>query len=242
MNAIIFAAGLGTRLQPLTNSTPKALVLLNNKPLLWHAITYLEGFGINKIIVNIHHFGDQIIEYINQNKFNAEISISDERDCLLDTGGGLLKAKSLLLTNEPIIAINVDIITSANLGEIINFHLAQNALATLVVRKRETSRYFMFDEMMQLAGWKNFSTGDEIKATQNFNTSSPWAFSGIQILSPEIFNFITQTGKFSVTPMYLKLAENHKIVGYADTSNFWLDLGKHGQIEIAEKYLKAKEK
>ncbi len=237
MSAIIFAAGLGTRLKPLTNNCPKALVKLNGEPLLWHTIKYLEKFGVNDIVVNVHHLGEQIIDYIQNNQFDSAIKIADERDELLDTGGGLLRAKDFFSNNNPIVAINVDILTTVDLSEVIAYHLHQNALATLVVRQRQTNRYFMFDDVMQLTGWKNNSSGDEIVSNNRFDCSLPWAFSGIQVLSPEIFNCITETGKFSITPLYLRLAQTYKICGYPDRSDFWMDLGKPEQLAIAENYL-----
>ncbi len=237
MKAIIFAAGLGTRLKPFTDNCPKALVPLNGKPLLWYAIRNLEKFGVNEIVVNIHHFGEQIIHFIQMTKFEADIRISDERYALLDTGGGLLKAKDFFSGNEPVLACNVDVVSSVNLADVVAYHLRKGALATLVVRQRETSRYFMFDKEMQLTGWKNCTSGEEIVSSHGYSHSTPWAFSGIQVLSPEIFSYISETGKFSITPMYLRLAQSHKIIGYPDLSNFWMDLGKPEQLAQAEKYL-----
>jgi NDP-sugar pyrophosphorylase family protein len=237
MKAIIFAAGLGTRLKPLTDNCPKALVPLNGKPLLWHAIKNLEKYGINEIVVNIHHFGEQIIDYIQQNQFEAIIHISDEREELLDTGGGLIKARPFFSDEAPIIAYNVDVISSVDISAVVAYHLKEQALATLVVRERETSRYFMFNEDMHMMGWKNYSTGEEIVSRIGFSHSSPWAFSGIQVLSPKIFDLIAEEGKFSVTPLYLRLAQSHKIIGYPDGSPFWMDLGKLDQLAQAEKYL-----
>ena len=237
MNAIIFSAGLGTRLQPLTNNCPKALVKLNQQPLLWYAIQKLIGAGAKKIIVNIHHFGDQIINYINENHFDVPILISDERNLLLDTGGGLLNAKKLFDKTKPIIAMNVDVISSVNFKDVIDFHNKQNALATLVVRKRETSRYFQFNNDMLLCGWKNIKTGEEKTSMKTNSEITLYAFSGIQIISPIIFDFITEKEKFSIVELYLRLAKNHKLVGYNDQSDFWLDVGKTDQLAIAEKYL-----
>jgi NDP-sugar pyrophosphorylase family protein len=237
MKAIIFAAGMGTRLKPLTDHIPKALVKLNGQPLLWHSIHFLKRSGISEVVVNVHHFADLIINYLNEEDFGISIHISDERDKLLDTGGGLLKARNFLDGQEPFVACNVDVISSIDLKKAIEFHYKHDPLATLVVRRRETSRYFMFDENMALSGWKNIETGEEKISNDGFNQSKPWAFSGIQLISPSIFNLITEEGKFSVTPLYLRLAEKHEIIGYPDTSEFWLDLGKPGQITIAEKYL-----
>lgn len=237
MKAFVFAAGLGTRLKPLTDNCPKALVKLNRKPLLWHTINYLERFGVNFIVVNIHHFGEQIIEYVKCQKFSAKIVISDERDLLLDTGGGLLKAKEHFKGEEPFLAINVDVVASVDLGQVIRYHIENNNMATLVVRNRETSRYFLFDNNLQLSGWKNSATGEQTITRNTVKEITPLAFSGIQVISPKLFSLVNNDGKFSVTPMYLKLSESEKIMGFIDNSDFWLDLGKPGQISIAEKYL-----
>lgn len=237
MKAIIFAAGLGTRLKPLTDSCPKALVQLNGKPLILHSINLLKKYGIDDITVNVHHFADDIIKYLSDNDFGININISDERDLLLDTGGGLLKARPFLDGNEPFIACNVDIISSVDIGQLIEYHKENEAIATLVVKNRLTSRYFMFDDSMSLTGWINTGTGEEIISNDDFYNSQMYAFSGIQVISPEIFDLIEEKGKFSITALYLRLAQKHTIKGWIDDSEFWLDLGKPGQIELAEKYL-----
>lgn len=237
MKAIIFAAGLGTRLKPLTDNCPKALVLLNGKPLLWHSINLLKKYGIDDITINVHHFASEIIKYLSDNEFGVKINISDETDFLLDTGGGLLKARNLLDGKEPFIACNVDIISSVDIGKLIEYHVENQAIATLVVKNRLTSRYFMFDDSMKLTGWVNTTTGEEIISNEDFYNSQMFAFSGIQVISPDIFDLIEEKGKFSITSLYLRLAEKYTINGWVDDSEFWLDLGKPGQIEIAEKYL-----
>lgn len=237
MKAMIFAAGLGTRLQPITNNCPKALIKLNGKPLIWYAVNKLIGCGVTQIVVNIHHFGEQIIDYFKENCFNVPIFFSDERDFLLDTGGGLSKAREYLQDSSTIIAYNADIISAVDLKKVIEFHQQHQPLATLVVRHRETSRYLHFDDEMHLSGWKNIETGEEKISTQKFYTSNKFAFSGIQVLSPELFDLITETGKFSVVDLYLRLAKEHAIKGFLDQSEYWLDLGKQGQIEAAEKLL-----
>ena len=239
MKGFIFAAGLGTRLQPLTDHKPKALVELNGQPLLYHAIQKLKEVAVDEIIINVHHFSTLVIDYVQQNDFGISITISDESDFLLDTGGGLLKAKALLL-NTPFIAYNVDIVSSINLNQLVDFHTESGNLATLVVRNRETSRYLMFDQQIHLSGWINKTSSDKIVANENFDQSQPLAFSGIQIIEPSIFDKITETGKFSVIPMYVRLAETEKIGGFLDHSDFWLDVGKPGQLEVAEEYLKSK--
>ncbi|MFA9391871.1 MAG: nucleotidyltransferase family protein [Prolixibacteraceae bacterium] len=237
MKAFIFAAGLGTRLQPLTNNCPKALVELNGKPLLWYAITKLLDAGISEIIINIHHFGDQIIEYISTHDFGIPIYISDERESLLDTGGALPKAAHFFQNSSPIVIYNVDVISSVNLRQVIFYHKQNQPLATLVVRDRVTSRYLLFDEELQLSGWKNYETGEEKISRSSFINSCDYAFSGIQVISPELFPLIQETGKFSIIDLYLRLAKEHPIMAYIDRSDIWIDLGKKGQLLEAEKHL-----
>jgi NDP-sugar pyrophosphorylase family protein len=237
MKALIFAAGMGTRLKPLTDNCPKALVHLNGKPLIWYAINNLKRAGIGEVVVNIHHHALMLSNYLLKTDFGLPVHISDESALLLDTGGGLLKARPFLDGDEPFIAINVDVISSLDLREVMEFHQNSDPLATLVVRNRETGRLFLFDEDMHLSGWKNFITGEEKAATEKFYSSHPFAFSGIHVISPSIFDLITETGMFSIVELYLRLAKDNIIMGYNDTSDFWLDLGKPGQLEIAEEYL-----
>ncbi|HKK81275.1 MAG TPA: nucleotidyltransferase family protein [Prolixibacteraceae bacterium] len=236
MKAIIFAAGMGTRLKPITNNIPKALVPLNGKPLIDHAIEKLIDAGIHEIVINIHHFGDLIINHIKKSSHPVSIQFSDERDQLLETGGAVRKAAPLLKDNAPVIALNVDIISSINLNELINQHIETNALATLAVRKRETSRYLLFNSKMELAGWKNINTNEVKMAREPQNNLIQFAFSGIQVLSPQFFDLITETGKFSIIETYLRLASTQKIMGFHDKSSFWIDVGKPGEIEKAEKF------
>ena len=199
MKALIFAAGLGTRLKPLTDTMPKALVPVHGQTLLEYQIRKLQSAGINDIIVNVHHFPDMIIDYLRENNnFGSNISISDERDNLLDTGGGLLKAWSTFAPDESLLAINVDILSDINLRDIINEYtsLADNPspLALLVVKSRETQRYLCFDEHDNLCGWTNLATGEtrpssfhlsgeagSLSAASSFRLL---AFSGMQLLSP----------------------------------------------------------
>lgn len=240
MKGIIFSAGLGTRLQHLTENRPKALVEINGKPLLWYAIQKLTKAGVTKLVINVHHFADQIIAYLKHENFDAEIFISDESEQLLDTGGGLLKARQWLNGTEPIVAYNVDVFSTVDLNDVLLYHQQQKALATLVVRKRQTSRYLMFNSNMELTGWKNTENGKQVICADSFYSSEPYAFSGIQILSPLIFEMITETGKFPIMQLYLRLAKTEKIVAYNDLSDFWLDCGKPDQLTLAEKWLLAK--
>lgn len=236
MKALIFAAGLGTRMKEHTSDKPKAMVKLAGKPLLQHAIEKLIAHQITDITINVHHFADQVISFLKNHPFpGANIHISDEREELLDTGGGLKKAVAFLAGDEPILIYNVDVISNLDLNLLENYHSISGSLATLVVRQRETSRYLMFDHHLQLTGWKNLSSGEtKIIRETNFSASIPLAFSGIQIVQPEIFRLITEEGKFQIVDLYLRLAQTEQIHGFVDTSSIWMDLGKPDQLEIAE--------
>ncbi len=234
---MILAAGLGTRLLPLTKDKPKALVEIAGKTLLQRAIEKVASVGCNEIVVNIHHFADQIIEYLYlNNNFGLGITISDERHQLLDTGGGIKKAASLLSGSGPFLVYNVDILSNIDLQELLTYHNESGGLATLAVRKRKSSRYLIFNDKMILTGWKNIKTNEEI-AVRESTVKQTFAFSGIQIIDPSIFNMITESGPFSLISLYLRLAENNNIFGYIDTSDIWMDLGKFEQFKEAEKYL-----
>jgi NDP-sugar pyrophosphorylase family protein len=237
MKAMIFAAGLGTRLKPLTDSTPKALVKLGGQPLLQWNIEKLIRAGVTDLVVNIHHFPEQIRDFLSQNSnFGITIHISDESDCLLDTGGGLLKAAHFLKGAEPVLLHNVDVISDLDLNLLLEYHVSKNALATLAVRERDTDRVLLFNPEMQLTGWKHRTTGEIKKALPEMIAESrPLAFSGIQIIDPEFLNLITGTGKFSLIDTYLELAATHRIIGYEDNSSFWMDVGKTTQLDEMER-------
>lgn len=237
MRAMIFAAGLGTRLQPLTLSKPKALVEVAGKTLLERAIVRLIEAGYTELVINVHHFGDQIIRFLEaKNNFGVTIHIADEREHLLDTGGGIAAAAPFLDKGEPFLVYNVDVLTDINLKQLMDYHLAKGGLATLAVRSRTTARYLAFDKQMQLAGWTNVKTGEKIEA-RDMDQSTLWAFSGIQIIDPAIFSLISENGAFPIIPLYLRLATNHPIYGYPDSSSIWMDLGKPDQLEAAEKMI-----
>lgn len=237
MKAVIFAAGLGTRLKPLTNSKPKALVKIGEKTLLEHAIVYLKQFGIKEFVINIHHFGDLILRHIKDNdNFGVEIQISDERRKLLDTGGGLIKMENWL-SDGPFLIYNVDILTDLNLDQMVKFHQTTNSLVTLAVRNRETSRYFLFDTNYQLSGWKNIKSGEMKLIAGKSEDLRPLAFSGIHVVSPEIFKYKPPEEIFSIVDWYLELAKNHKISGFGHDNSFWLDVGKISKIAAAETYI-----
>lgn len=209
MKAMIFAAGLGTRLKPLTDNTPKALLPINGKPMLEHVILKLKNAGFDQIAINIHHLGDQIIDFLAaNNNFGIQIYISDERDYLLDTGGGIKHAAPFLQGDEPFLIHNVDIISNIDLRALYNHHLETNPLATLLVSKRKTSRYLLFNKENKLCGWRNRETG-EVKSFYPYfdpNQYKEYAFSGIHVLSPKIFDWMEEwTGKYSIINFYLSI-------------------------------------
>ena len=237
MKAMIFAAGLGTRLYPLTLHKPKALVEIAGKTLLQMAVEKVSQAGYHDLVINVHHFGDQIIEYLEKNNnFGLNITISDERNQLLDTGGGILKAAPWLSGDEAFLVYNVDVLSNIDLQLFRKYHLEQGGLVTLAVRQRNTARYLAFDETMQLSGWRNIKTNDEIVSRSMLNCKL-LAFSGIQLIEPAIFKLITETGSFPLIPLYLRLAAEQRIMGYRDHSTLWMDLGKPDQIKEAEKMI-----
>jgi len=236
MEAMIFAAGLGTRLRPLTDNKPKALVEVCGKTLLQHSIEMLVANGVSHVVINVHHFADMMKSYIAKLNYNIDIQISDESDLLLDTGGGLKKAIGLFSGNEPIMITNVDIITNINLAEMLRHHIDAKADATLAVRERVSSRYLLFDNNLHLKGWRNTKTGEAIYTAEKEGLSQ-FAFSGIHIISPNIFDKFPNDNIFPIIPHYLKLASNYKIFGYMHNDDYWFDAGSVEKIAEAEKYL-----
>ena len=228
MKAIILAAGLGTRLGQLTANRPKALVELNGTPLLALVIWRLQRFGFDEIIINVHHFADQIVQYLQaQNNFGLQISISDERELLLDTGGGIKKAEWFFNDGQPFLVHNVDIISSVDLKDLYQYHLDTQAMATLACKERPASRYFLFDQQQQLCGWENQQTGAQKMAVPiSEDEVRRMAFSGIHVIRPELLRQIRQIGAFSVIDAYLQLAVSNPInyfdIGEADC----IDVGK----------------
>lgn len=236
---MIFAAGLGTRLRPLTDTVPKALVKVGGKPMLQWNIEKMIGAGITNIVVNVHHFPDLIREFLAENNhFGIDIRISDETEAILDTGGGLKKAAPLLAGNEPIVVHNVDVLSNLDLNKLIEFHLSQESLVTLVVRRRETDRNFLFDRHMRLTGWINRKSGEIREPVPGINLYCDMlAFSGIQVIDPNFLSLISGSGKFSVIDTYLQLAPDYRIMGYEDNSSLWMDVGKPEQLAGAERIL-----
>jgi NDP-sugar pyrophosphorylase family protein len=236
MKAMIFAAGLGTRLQNETFVKPKALVDVGGKPLLQRAIEKLKNEGITEIVINVHHFSELVISFIIENDFEIPIHISDETEKLLDTGGGLKKAAHYFKGTEPVLIYNVDIISNLDLNFLLLDHLKSGALVTLAVRNRETQRYFKFDSEMNLAGWINKKTGEtKVSVPEKFEKSAAMAYSGFHIIQPEIFSLMPETDRFSVTDFYLELAKTHLIKGFIDNSDLWMDVGKPEQLEEVRK-------
>lgn len=228
--AMILAAGLGTRLKPWTDKHPKALAVVNGKSLLQRNIEYLASYGFNQVVVNIHHFAQQIIDAVEENNgWGTQVIFSDETSEVLETGGGLQKAAPLLSKTDPIVVLNADILTDLNLHDMLRFHLVHDPMATLAVTNRSTSRYFLFDERQRLCGWKNEKTG-ELKGKDG----RPAAFSGLHIISPRLFGQITETGKFSLVDVYLRLAPDHTILAYPHNRSRFIDVGKPESIAQAE--------
>ena len=237
MKAMIFAAGLGTRLKPFTNNHPKALAVVNGKPLLQRNIEYLKSFGIDEIVINVHHFADQIIEFLEENNyFGIEIIISDETDQVLETGGGLVKAKDNF--TEDFLVMNVDILTDLNLAEFIKAHQENKAIVSLAVSDRDSSRKLFFNEQNELKGWRNLKTEEEIKAVDSLDNCKDLAFSGIHVISPTLFDKITEKGKFSIMKVYMDLMQTESIIGFDHSGGILIDVGRPESVIEAEQYFK----
>lgn len=225
---MIFAAGLGTRLKPLTDTMPKALVPVGGRPLLWHVIMKLKDSGFERIVVNVHHFAQQIIDYLaaNQN-FGLDIRISDESEKLLETGGGIKKALPLFDPHSPILIHNVDILSNVDLSQL------DVDVPTLVVSERKTKRYLQFDESMQLIGWKNIETG-EVKGREGRSL----AFSGIHVFHPSLFPLLNDwPERFPVMDFYLKVCAHHLVRGVEVKNLQLLDVGKLDTLEQAKSFI-----
>ena len=236
MKAMLFAAGLGTRLKPWTNEHPKALAIVNGKSLLQRNIEYLQAAGIREVVVNVHHFADQIIQEVSENQgWGSTVHISDETDELLDTGGGLLKAAPFFEGEEYFVALNVDILTDLKLSKMIQHHLDMNALATLAVTDRMSNRHFLFDEEQSLVGWRQLEPFSE-KIVKSSQFQIPKAFSGIHVINSNLLAKIPQKGKFSMVDVYLSLANLNYIVGFDHTGTRFLDVGKPGSLQMANDF------
>jgi NDP-sugar pyrophosphorylase family protein len=226
MKAMILAAGLGTRLQPLTNTKPKVLVEVGGYTMLELTIHYLKKYGIEELIINVHHFPDQIIEYLKKNKgFGLKYTISDERNLLMDTGGAITFARKHLEGNEPFILMGADILTTHNLEAVIRHHKINSPLVTLAVKDRNTSRSLLFDKKMHLVGWRDNSNG-MIKGLNADTFIHALGFSVIHVIDPKIFSLIEEKGPFSIIDLYLRLMESQKIIGYREDDAIWIEFGR----------------
>ncbi len=239
MKAIVFAAGLGTRLYPLTATMPKALVDVGGKPMLQHVIEKLKDYGVSSIVVNVHHFPDMIIDFLKKNNnFDVDIQVSDERDLLLDTGGGTLKASAILDGNEPIILHNADILTDFNLGGMIACHISSGADVTLLVSDRDSSRYLLFDQHLTMRGWTNVKTGEVKPSDIQSDLLSRYAFGGVHIISPCVLRYLSEYGTyspvFSIVPFYIDYCNQLNIRGFLPSESYcWFDIGKPATLEKA---------
>ena len=241
MKAMIFAAGLGTRLKPLTDHMPKALVPVAGKPMLEHVIEKLKASGFNEIVINVHHFANQIIDFLKEkDNFGIQIWISDETEELLDTGGGIKKAAHFF--DEPFLVHNADILSNVNLKDLYEFHQASKNDATLLVSPRKTVRYLLFNEENRLCGWVNKDTLQT--KPEGFiyqpEIQKEYAFGGIHIISPTLFNYMGDewTGKFSIMDFYLQTCKKARLGGYAKEDLQLIDIGKPDTLAKAEEFIR----
>jgi mannose-1-phosphate guanylyltransferase len=242
MKAMVLAAGLGTRLRPLTDDRPKALVEVAGRTLLDITLTRLRGFGIREVIVNVHHFADMVLEYLNaHDNFGMRIEISRE-DVLLDTGGGLKKAGYFFRDDssrpdEPFILHNVDVISTIDLRRMAQFHTDNQALATLAVQDRKTSRYLLFDKQLQLCGRRSERDGD-LELVRSSPQAQALAFAGIHVISPLLMRKMVEEGTFSIIKSYLRLAgQGEKILAFRTDEYYWRDLGRLDDLKRAARDL-----
>jgi len=244
MKAMILSAGLGTRLRPLTDDRPKALVEVNGRTLLEITLSRLRSFGVREVIINVHHFADMIVEYLKTNvNFGMRIEVSRE-EALLDTGGGLKKAAQFFVDNsgrseEPFIVHNVDVLSTIDLRRMVQFHTENQALATLAVQDRKTSRYLLFDDQLQLCGRR--SGADQPEFVGGRQQLHALAFSGIHVISPRFLTMMNEDGAFSIVASYLRLAaQGEKILAFRADEYYWRDLGRPENVAQAAHDLKQK--
>ena len=241
--AMIFAAGLGTRLKPLTDTMPKALVRIGGEPLIKHVVLRLKEAGFQRIVVNVHHFAQQIIDYLEENEhFGLDIRISDETEQLLETGGGIKKARDLFDPHSPVLIHNVDILSNVDLTAFYDHACTSGAEATLLVSERQTKRYLLFDDEYRLVGWTNKETG-EVKSPHNrvkdeLQSLQMLAFSGIHVFSPTLFPMMDQwPDRFPIIDFYLKACATHPLSGYVADNLRMIDVGKLDSLQQAEEFL-----
>lgn len=241
MKAMIFAAGLGTRLAPLTDTCPKALIEVGGVPMLRRAIERLRDAGVDEIVVNVHHHAWMIKDYIARNDFGVRVDVSDESDTLLDTGGGVVKAAPMLRGDGPIILYNADIFTDFPIDEMVGVHRASDADVTLLVDDRKTSRYLLFDADGRMAGWRNVTTGEERTPydTSVLTSCRQLAFGGIHVINPSVLDSLEayqREGKFSITPFYIDRCAGLDIRAYTPSAPYrWVDIGRPESLERARR-------
>lgn len=245
MKAMVLAAGLGTRLRPLTDTRPKALVDVAGRTALEITLTRLRSFDVHEVIINVHHFADQILDYLKANaNFGMRIEISRE-DELLDTGGGLKKAGYFFLEDgknldEPFILHNVDVVSTIDLRRMAKSHTENRALATLAMHNRESSRYLLFDDNMQLCG-RRFAADQRDELVRSPQNLQPLAFSGIHVISPRLLTMMSEKGAFSIITTYLRLAAlGEKILAFKADEYYWRDLGRPENLSQAAADIKQK--
>jgi NDP-sugar pyrophosphorylase family protein len=236
MKAMILAAGLGTRLRPLTETVPKALVPINGKPILEIIILQLKSYGFNDIIVNLHHHYDLMIDFLRaNNNFGINIQVSDEKDEVLDTGGGIKKAAWFLDDDKPFLIHNVDVLSDINLKAMYDFHCDRHPLATLAVKDKDSSRSLVFDHTYRLYGWENSSTGESrIVSALEKSDRTNIGFCGIHVIDPDIFLHMDEKEKFSIITTYMNVSMDHPIIGYPVEQNLWIDIGSFEKLELAQ--------
>jgi MurNAc alpha-1-phosphate uridylyltransferase len=239
MKAMILAAGQGTRLKPLTDHIPKPLVRFNGVPLLEIIINRLFGSGIDGIVINIHHMADQVLKFLKKKDYyNGRVVISDERDRLMDTGGGVLKARDLLYSDEPFLLHNVDVLTNLDINQLIMSHKKEKALITIAVKKRPTSRLLLFDEKNCLAGWCHNETGEMRIVREYKGKLSSYGNSCVYVFNPEFFDLVDNQEPVSLTDIYLELARQHTIKAFIHNDDYWYNLGLYESFVNAESVMK----
>jgi N-acetyl-alpha-D-muramate 1-phosphate uridylyltransferase len=235
MKALLLAAGLGTRLKPLTDHLPKALVSLAGKPMIEWVILKLIALGVDELIINLHYLGEQLEEFIHsKNSFGIRIVFSDERQNLLDTGGAIRKAAWFFDDHKPFLVHNTDVFCNANLTDLLDQHRISGNLVTMAVKQRPSSRNLLIDRDQRLCGWSDNRSGKVIEVFPGKAGLTPLAFSGIQVIDPELFSYIPMEGAFPIIPLYLRLAKEIPIGTWRHDSDYWFDLGSIKNLKDAE--------
>lgn len=238
MEAFVLAAGLGTRLKPFTDHCPKALITVNGTTLLELNLRNLIQQGATRIVVNVHHFAEQITNFINSHSWEAEILISDESDMLLDTGGGLKKAEALFSKKEPILVHNVDILSRIDFGAMVSQHSESKSIATLAVSRRDTSRQLLFNNSNQLIGWHNETTDEYKWSSARQKKYNNLAFSGISVIQPQLLDLLPEALQpYSIITAYLQLSNMHHIGAFCHNQADWIDVGKPETLAMAQHFL-----